>query len=232
MPPAIPHARAMTHSTTAKWRLLVVSAVTSIVGGACSPAYSFDFTCNTIEAGIVVVSASLAEASGGASVSRVFDVSEVEKSPGKLVCDGTAEWTDGRTTGLRMEARDNSEGGVDFSFQPSAEQTAIMPDAASPGAPSERTFPSVRTVDPSASDCSSIRPDVVELGREGQPEPELGALQAVVDFVEVTRTDERLDCEGRALWERNETRIKYGFHVEADGKGHLYAKTRFGVNPP
>jgi hypothetical protein len=217
---------------TPSFRRLAASVTTVTVLGACDPAYAFDFTCQTIEPGIVTVSATEAETTGGASVARVFDVQEVRRSPGQLTCEGSAEWTDGRITGLVMDARESGDG-VQFALQATdspRESMAQSPPSSAP--PSAWTMPGGRTVDPTTSDCASIRADVVELGHDGETEPELGALVGIVDFTEIAHTDERLDCEGRAVWERQETRLRYGFHIQVDGKGHVYSSTRFNVKTP
>ncbi len=69
--------------------------------------------------------------------------------------------------------------------------------------------------------CESIRDDIVELSEKDRASRGY-AIVKIYEPVEVSRSNEKLSCEGRASWsDQDETKLKYSTYKDSEGEWML-----------
>ena len=67
--------------------------------------------------------------------------------------------------------------------------------------------------------CEDLIPEIIDLSEE-RKNPLAPAILKIYNAEEVTRTSERLECEGDARWSSGEWRV--AFHIEEDQEGDSF----------
>jgi hypothetical protein len=201
-----------------------VAIVLSVLLIGCGGSDNFDFTCETIDAGIIDASYTQAESNGGFNIIRVFDLQEVGRSTGSIGCRGKAEWSNGSTTPIQMEAVDGPQGiqyrySVPSKFADGAPTTPVGGDDAGSNETGNMD-PSAggAGVDPSTVTCEQLRPEVVRLSERDRISRGF-ALLKIYEPTTIKQDDDRLTCHGRAVWTNgSQTQIEYGFYKDSEGE--------------
>jgi hypothetical protein len=167
-----------------------------------------------------------AGASSSATIARVFDLQEVTRSSGSLICRGQAEWSDGRVTAPQMEATDTKDG-VSFRYGSPSSATSDGPTPTTVGGdpgqsdeqgPGDDVRGGGIPFDPSTANCEQIRAEVVAMSQRDRISRGF-ALLKIYDPELVSQRPDRLTCRGRAAWTNGlQSALEYGFFQDSEGE--------------
>ena len=198
----------------------------SFVTVACTSSASIsDVTCDSMESPVIDLSIERSAGSSRATIARVYDLQESARTAQSIVCRGKAEWSDGRSSAIRIESSEGTEGiTVDYrddsvvgGDEPRPEPVGEVPDAGPEVNTTDGGGTGDLPFDPEALDCDQIRKDVVAMSERDRISRGFGLLK-IYEPELVSKTNDRLSCRGRAVWTNGrQTPLEYGFYQDSEG---------------